>query len=421
MGLRLKAVIETATDCIITISSRGIIESVNDAVVKLFGYSTEELIGQNISVLMPEPDRSNHNQYIDNYLETRKAKIIGIGREVEGLHKNGTRFPARLSVSEVVLNDRTIFTGILHDLSQQKQAEQEIRKLNTQLEARVEERTTELEIAISRLLQTNQKLEHEIQVRKNAEEALQKSKEEINKALHAEKELGALKSRFVSMASHEFRTPLSSILTSVELIELYSQSESHPKREKHIERIKSAVTNLTSILNDFLSLSKLEEGNIQLNPVELPIYAFCQKINNELKPTFKTGQELLLSKAAEELIIFQDPKVLKLIFSNLLSNASKYSPENSTIHCNISYTDSTLSIEIMDQGIGIPEEDQMHLFTRFFRAHNVENIQGTGLGLNIVKQYVDLLEGTIRFESKLGKGTTFWLEIPLKMAERTDY
>ncbi len=541
--LKLNAIIDTATDGIISIDESGTMEMVNAAAAKLFGYEINELLGKNVRVLMPEPDSSNHDGYMQNYMRTGVKKIIGIGREVTGKRKDGHTFPVRLSISEVKLHSRRIFTGILHDLSEQKaaekalleekernqqyldvantifvvidkekrvtmlnrkgcevlgycedevlgekwfdvavppdarekvrnsfkkmmkdapeqleyieyeilnhknnytrliawrnsvirddegevsavissgvditehrKAEERIIKLNAELEQRVEQRTEELAAAVNQLLNTNNQLKKEIQEREAAEAALRASEQEIRKAWEREKELSELKSRFVSMASHEFRTPLSTILSSADLIEAYKQSEQQGKRERHTSRIKSAVVNLTNILNDFLSLSRFEEGKVQVSPVEFDITEFCNETIDEIKVLLKPGQEIHHRNNEVHATLFLDKKMLKNILFNMLSNAIKYSEPGQPIDCLLDISGEELQVTITDRGIGIPEEEQQHLFTPFFRAHNVENIQGTGLGLNIVKRYVDLMHGDIRFESRLGKGTTFYINIPL--------
>ena len=253
-ALRLKAVIDTAIDGILTIDEKGIVESINPAAAKLFGFEENEVVGNNISMLMPAPYKQEHDGYLSRYLKTNKPHIIGIGREVEGRKKDGSVFPLRLAVSEVFLDKKRIFTGIIHDLSKVKKAEAKILKLNTELEQKVHERTDKLANVINQLLATNKQLEKEIKERKEIEEALLKSEAELKELLEKEKELSELKSRFVSMASHEFRTPLSTILSSIELVEAYKKAEQQPKRAKHIARIKNTVNHLTSILNDFLSL-----------------------------------------------------------------------------------------------------------------------------------------------------------------------
>jgi signal transduction histidine kinase len=199
----------------------------------------------------------------------------------------------------------------------------------------------------------------------------------------------------------------------VELVEAYKKAEQQEKREKHIGRVKNAVAHLTSVLNDFLSLSKLEEGHIEMHPEYFQFESFCREIVGELRLHLRPGQIIEHHPIGKDVKVFLDKKCLRHILFNLVSNAIKYSPENSLIECTSEVHPDRLAVIIRDYGIGIPKEDQKHLFTRFFRAHNVENIKGTGLGLNIVRRYVELLDGKIEFESEEGKGTVFRVEIPL--------
>lgn len=417
-GAYLVAIFEAVIDAVITIDERGIIETINPACEKLFGYDEDELIGQNISMLMPAPHREQHDGYLAAYMAGGTPKIIGIGREVEGLCKYGRKIPVRLAVSETWFGGRRIFIGIIHDLTEVKEAEAKIRKLNEELEQKVRQRTEELVDVVNKLLQANQRLSYENQERKAVEEALRKSENELRKLLTKEKELSQLKSRFVTMASHEFRTPLSAVLSSADLIELYTKNNPDDKRLKHVGRIKSAVTNLTNILDDFLSLSKLEEDRIQIEFAQTYLPDFCDEVLDELKGLLKPGQEIRHQFDIPDATILTDKKILKNILFNLLSNAIKYSSK--PIDCDAKLQDGQIIIKITDYGIGIPEEDQQHLFTRFFRAHNAENIQGTGLGLNIVRRYLDLLDGDITFKSQLGKGSTFTLQIPVPNQDKTD-
>lgn len=407
---QLNAIINNAVDGIITIDERGKMQIVNPAAASLFGYEVEELIGQNVHIIAPTPHREKHDAYIDKYLETKKRKIIGIGREVIGLRKDGSTFPCLLSVSEIDLGDRKLFAGLIHDLTQRKADEERIKNLNTELEKRVEERTEKLVEVVNKLLSTNDTLKKEIQERKAVEAALQKSQIEVKKALEKERELNELKSRFVSMASHEFRTPLSTILTSASLIARYTEPGTEEKREKHINRIKSAVGNLTGILNDFLSLSKLEEGHFQNQPEYFDLKELVTNTVDEIKMITKPNQAIIYEHKGETKV-FLDMKSARNICINLLSNAIKYSEKD--IFINTEITKEKIKIKVKDQGIGIPQEEQEYLFTRFFRAKNATNIQGTGLGLNIVRKYLELMNGTITFESGLNEGTTFFIEFPL--------
>lgn len=407
---RLQAIIDTAIDGIITINKLGIIETINPSAAQIFGYKPEEVIGNNIKMLMPEPYHSEHDGYIHNYNETKVAHIIGKGREVKGKKNDGTIFPFRLAVSEIILNDRVIFTGIIHDLSEVKRAEEKIKALNKQLERKVTQRTLELEKTVNKLLSTNTSLQKEIKDRITAEEKLQLNEVELRLALSKEKELNELKSRFVSMASHEFRTPLTSILSSAAIIGRYTKEEQQPNREKHINRIKSSVANLTGILNDFLSLSKLEEGKVEVHLTELDLELLCQEVIEDTKGLLKSDQIITHKIVGKNPKVIVDERILRNILFNLISNAIKYSDDD--ISCEIIFEKEYYLFKVADKGIGIPKEDQKYLFTRFFRAGNVTNIQGTGLGLNIVQRYVSILGGEISFISEHEVGTTFIVKIP---------
>jgi len=249
--------------------------------------------------------------------------------------------------------------------------------------------------------------------KKKAEESI-RNEVEMKKQLEKEKELNEMKSRFVSMASHEFRTPLTTILSSASLISKYPLNEDNDKRIKHINRIKSSVENLTEILNDFLSISKLEEGKITSHPIEIGIVPFVEEIITEMHSVVKKGQQIIYNHPNQDsAVIYQDKQLLKNVLINLTSNAIKYSDEDKKIYISHDIADSFLTLKIKDEGIGIPESDQEHLFDRFFRADNATNIQGTGLGLNIVKKYIELMGGSITFASELNKGTTFIVKLPI--------
>lgn len=403
--IRAKAIFNASVDGIIIISSNGIIESINPAASELFYYSSDEVVGKNIIMLMPQPYQKKHDEYLENYQLTGNKKVIGIGREVEGLRKDGSTFPFRLAVSEVKLKSKTIYTGFIHDISGQKNAEKALLELTEDLEVKIRERTEDLAKVIEETQFVNKQLQEEIAKRKLAEEGLKK-------ALNRELELGELKSRFVSMASHEFRTPLAGILSSITLIGKYNSAEQEEKKQKHVRRIRSSVQNLTTILNDFLSLDKLQVGKIKCQAMEFDLSNFLKELVEETNQLKKLGQELKLSQHNHQTSFYSDPQLLKNILLNLFSNAIKYSNENQKIEIQSALTESGLAIKIIDRGIGIPKEEQKHLFERFFRAKNASNIQGTGLGLNIVQQYVHLLGGDISFDSEENVGSTFQLRVP---------
>ncbi len=239
------------------------------------------------------------------------------------------------------------------------------------------------------------------------------NEEEIRKTLQKEIQLNELKSRFVSMASHEFRTPLGAILSSTSLIEEYLTKKDatidfvREKTDKHIKRIKSSIGNLISILNDFLSLEKLEQGKVEIKDSIFNMPDFTKELIEEIQPTLKKGQKIIYIEKGDIKEVFLDQNTLRNIMLNLISNAIKYSPENSAIEVLTVSNKEGLEILVTDHGMGIPEDDQQHLFERFFRAKNATNVQGTGLGLNIVKRYIDLMGGEISFTTKENQGTTF--------------
>ena len=234
-------------------------------------------------------------------------------------------------------------------------------------------------------------------------------------ALIKVKELNDLKSRFISLASHEFRTPLSAILTSAILIEKQNNESGRHKIEKYVDQIERNVNNLIIILNDFLSLSKLEEGQVEAIPQEFDIISFCNELLADTTIGLNKKQTIRMSSNVETLTVNLDLKLLRHILMNLLSNASKYSSEGTKIDLKISHNSHHVSLKVCDQGIGIPEEEQKFLFQRFFRAKNAADIEGTGLGLNIAKNYTQLMNGDIGMKSKRDKGSTFWVELPINM------
>jgi len=238
---------------------------------------------------------------------------------------------------------------------------------------------------------------------------LKKAEEGLRMALEKEKELGDLKSRFVSMASHEFRTPLSTVLTSAYLLSKYTMTEEQAKRDKHLERIISSVNTLTDILNDFLSLGRMEEGKILVRPVSLNIQELITGTINEIAPIENKGQTILYEHLGNEMVVL-DKGLLKQIVLNLLSNAVKFSFDDSEIEIRTVRDTNTLVLKVKDNGIGISQADQRHLFERFFRGANVTNIQGTGLGLHIVARYAELMNGKVSCSSELEKGTEFVIE-----------
>ena len=213
------------------------------------------------------------------------------------------------------------------------------------------------------------------------------------------------------MASHEFRTPLSAVLSSAALISKYTKEDDQEKRDKHINRIKDSVKHLNDILEDFLSLGKLDEGRIAVDPGEFNLKEMINETLADVKVVLKPGQKFNFNYEGQEKIN-ADKKLLRNILINLVSNAAKFSEEDSPINISAKSDKEKNIITVADKGIGISTKDQEHLFTMFYRGSNVTNIQGTGLGLHIVKRYLDLINGTADLRSSLGKGTSITITFP---------
>lgn len=374
-----EALFNNAAIGIVTTDHTGSITMVNDFAMIQFGYQPGELIGQKIEVLIPKRYRDHHVSLRSNYYQNAHSRPMGNGMDLFAVKKDGTEFPVEVSLSPYKDGNKTLALAFISDISIRKQSEEALLKLNAELEQKVEERTRSL-----------------------------------SEALEKEKELNELKSRFVSMASHEFRTPLSTILSSAYLVTKYAQTEEQPKRDKHIQRIISSVNTLNDILNDFLSVGRIEEGRIQVRFSEFAITDYVNSILTELQHLPKKGQEVRYSHSGVTKV-WLDPTLLKHILMNLVSNAIKFSSEGKPIEVLTANSEHELVLSVKDSGLGISEEDKEHLFERFFRGTNVTNIQGTGLGLHIVAKYAELMNGTINCESELDNGTTFTITFkPIK-------
>jgi PAS domain S-box-containing protein len=266
----------------------------------------------------------------------------------------------------------------------------------------------DFEISMIPLVDNDQKIDQILIFEKDITRQKEFSKQ-LQENLEKEKELNELKSRFVSMASHEFRTPLTTIKSSAGLIEKYISKNQPEHSIKHVERIRSSVKNLTSILNDFLSIEKLESGKVHVELQKVNLHDLIHEVQEEMENYKKNGQHIEIIGNSD--LEFQtDVHIFKNILINLVSNAIKYSHENQAIQLSYKMEQSWLILKVIDTGIGIPEKEQQNMFGRFFRAGNVTNIEGTGLGLSIVKRYLTLLNANIGFESTEGKGTTFTLK-----------
>lgn len=402
---QVKALFDHATEGIILTDDKGKIVLLNPAAFDLFHYDRDELPGQSIDVLIPQRFHHHHVKDRQGFYQHPGNRTMGQGRELFARKKDGIEFPVEISLGYYHQQNRLFVIAFIVDITQRKRNEQElldrqqqlekitgdIRRLNTDLEAKVEQRTFILREAL---------------------QELEKSQQELSEALSKEKELSEIKSRFVSMASHEFRTPLSTILSSANLLSRYTTTEDQDKRDKHIKRTKDAVKQLNVLLEDFLSLGKLEEGKVIAEPAPFPLRELLEEVTEEMQSLSKEGQ-VITCQCTSDQILTSDKRLVKNILINLLSNAVKFSAEGAPIQLQAEpRPEGGITLSVRDQGVGISPEDRQHLFTSFFRGANVINIEGTGLGLHIVRRYLDLLHGTIRLDSTLGEGTLVTIELP---------
>lgn len=495
-----KQLFNWAGEGMLVVNSKGCMLLANQRILDLFEYTSDELIGQSLQILLPKKTVPRHGGHLNSYFKDPRPRRMSEKEDLKGRKKSGNEFYVDISLNHFKSGDESYAIALVTDITERVLANRKILELNEQLEEKVEERTKELaesqrlystiarnfpdgtinvfdselnyifaegkelykmgitgeqligsnfierlpkefkkEVSeslaevfsgVSKTLELNlgenyyaldavplynadDEINRILVVEKNISVA-KKAEREMQRSLEREKELNILKSRFVSMASHEFRTPLSTILSSIQLISKYTTTEQQGKRDKHIDRVMSSVNHLNSVLNDFLSLEKLESGKVNTRLSEFSLRELCAEVREDMIPTLKAGQEIKHYCNAEKETILFDEHALKAMLLNLLSNASKYSESGDEIIFNVSYENELLSIFIKDHGIGIPKKEQGHLFERFFRANNVTNIEGTGLGLNIVRSYVKLFNGDINFESEEGKGTAFMLTFPIK-------
>jgi len=273
-----------------------------------------------------------------------------------------------------------------------------IRAHNRELERHVKIRTEELD---------NANVELKVQVEKQKEYEMM-----LQESLEKEKELNEMKSRFITTTSHEFRTPLTSVLSSTELLQRYSSKWDDNKKSEHFERIYHSIEYLTKLIEDVLTISKTDSGKINYNPDSVDLFQLASECKKDAIALMTEKHELKLNYNTEEKTFILDRKLMKFIFNNLLSNAIKYSPAGGKIEMTINTDKKNLIIEILDEGIGIPIKDKDKIFDSFYRSKNIETIAGTGLGLAIVKRAVDFHNGSIIVNSELNKGTTFVVKIP---------
>lgn len=369
---RYQAVVENAVEAIISINDKGIVQSLNRAAERLFQYSVDEVLGRNVSMLMPEEEAGKHDQYLQHYLDTREAHIIGVGREVEARRKDGATFPAFLSVNKLEVGGEVSFTGLLRDISEQKEAE------------------TSLILA----------------------------KNEAERANRA-------KSEFLSSMSHELRTPLNAVLGFAQMLEFNPDEPLTPTQQESVNLIKRGGNHLLTLVNEVLELAKIEAGRLDLSMETVDLIATIEECAVIANAT-ATDRGIHLTNAVEDVTL---PKVraditrLKQVLLNLLSNAVKYNRDAGHITIDAAKIENDfVRISVTDTGIGLSEREKKKIFEPFERlGKQTEDIEGTGIGLTITKQLIEMMDGDMGFESELGEGSVFWIELPISYDVERDH
>ena len=391
---------EAISEGIVIVNEKQEIVTSNEAADRMFGYNAKELLGENINLLIPREYRHGHTEQVDKYLEKSDPRQMGHGRDLYGQRKDGSVFPVEAGLNPFEIYGSKYVMALVTDISVRKTQEKEIIELNLYLEQKVEARTKELK-------QTINELKEEVSKRKEAEHKIMES-------LRKERELNELKTKFLSLVSHEFKTPLSGILTSAMLTGKYTETEQQDKREKHLKTIQSKVKYLNNILNDFLSIERLESGKATYKFDTFPLSKVVNEVIYNANMLLKEGQRINYPQNIDDISLNFDEKILELSLTNLINNAIKYSPEHTIIDVVVVPSKDFLIIKIIDEGMGVPQKEQKYIFNRYFRAENALLDQGTGIGLNIVKSHLENLGGTITFESEEGKGSTFTISFPIK-------
>ncbi len=394
-----KLLSEAVSEGLLVVNGEKVIVATNEKTDNMFGYHREELIDQPLGILIPDPYKKVHHEHVDVYFKTHRSRKMAIERCLFGERKNKEKFPIEVSLKPFTINETDYFLALVFDQTEIIKRDFKIKELNEHLEKKIRTRTLELS-------ETVVMLKKEINRREEAEKRIKFS-------LQRERELNELKTKFLSLVSHEFKTPLSGILTSATLVGKYKDSKQQDKRDKHLNTIIGEVKYLNGILTDFLSIERLEKGKEIYKFAEFSLSKVVNEVVYNANMLLKNGQHINYPQNIDDVLIYQDEKIVTLIITNLLYNSVKYSPEDSGIDILIDIEKDKMTLIIKDQGIGIPEKDRKHIFKRYFRAENVLLNQGTGIGLNIIKGHIDNLGGQVYFTSEENIGTTFTVELQI--------
>jgi PAS domain S-box-containing protein len=370
-----ETVFESVSEGIVVVNKAQMIVATNGAANEMFGYGNEELLEQQLNILIPQQHRHGHDDHFNRFVDDSDKRQMGHGLDLFGVTKDGFEFPLEAGLNPFTLNNEDYIMAIVTDITERK-------NYTENLERTVKERT-----------------------------------QQLTEALTKEKELNDLKTKFLSLVSHEFKTPLSGILTSATLAGKYTHTEQQEKREKHLKTIQNKVKYLNNIINDFLSIERIESGKVSYKFSTFPLSKVINEVIYDANMLLKNGQKINYPANIDEMLIEFDEKILELVLVNILGNAIKYSPENTSVDVKVDADTSGLSILIKDQGIGIPKKEQKFIFNRYFRAENALLDQGTGIGLNIVKSHLENLGGNVTFTSIEGKGSAFTIQLPANIIQ----
>ena len=398
-----KILSESISEGIVIVNKMQEIVTSNEAADRMFGYAPGELLGKNLNILIPLKYHNNHHHQVDEFMEKSDPRQMGHGRDLYGRRKDGSTFPVEAGLNPFSIYGSRYVMALVTDITVRKNHELEIVELNSHLEQKIELRTQVLS-------QTVKELKEEVTKRQEAEHKMKES-------LRKERELNELKTKFLSLVSHEFKTPLTSILIAATLAGKYIETYQQDKREKHLKTIQNKVKYLNNILNDFLSIERLESGKATYKFDTFPLSKVINEVIYNANMLLKDGQKINYPTNIDDITLNFDEKILELSLTNLINNAIKYSPEHTTIDVEVTFKNNFLTIKICDEGMGIPQKEQKFIFNRYFRAENALLDQGTGIGLNIVKGHLENLGGTITFESKENRGSMFTISFPIKNNE----
>ncbi len=438
----IRAIVDTVVDAIITIDEHGIIDSFNSAAEQIFGYSWSEVVDHNIKMLMPEPYQSEHDRYLQNYLQTGRAKLIGKLREAAGQHKDGSILPIDLAVAEMIIGEKRMFVGIIRDITERKNADEvlriqqeELQSANEELRAQQEalqSANEELQTQQEELSANNEELQEQREELKLANsdledktQALEENKLVLEEKARALEQSTRYKSEFLANMSHELRTPLNSLLILAQLLGDNKTGNLTQKQVEYAQTVHSAGSDLLALINDILDLSKVEAGKMEVVPENISLLECMEMIEHKFRPVAEQKGLAFTITVAENMppILYTDLQRLKQILNNLLSNAFKFTSQGEiklTVESPVSPPKDLLdspkiiAININDTGIGIPEEKQSLIFDAFKQVDGTtsRHYGGTGLGLSISRQLAQLLGGDLQLVSEVDQGSTFTLYLP---------